>query len=55
MIPAEKRVAMNELIRADQYNIAALKDNGEEIARGMKVFKSFSDALVTLPLSRQPR
>lgn len=45
MIPADKREAMNDLIRAYQLNIAALEDNGKEIAEGMTAFKSYSDAL----------
>lgn len=45
MIPADKRDAMNSLIRAYQLNIVALEDNGTKIAEGMTAFKSYSDAL----------
>lgn len=32
---------MNGVIRAYQLNIAALEENGEQIAKGMAAFKSY--------------
>ncbi|MGG5932932.1 hypothetical protein [Salmonella enterica] len=45
MIPQEKREAMSGLTRAYQLNIAALEEDGKQIADGMTVFKGYTDAL----------